>query len=180
MSDRYWPTHTLGAPQGLRPWLRDPGSLTRRIQQRCQRFGVELLPTSTMHLPRDERALLSTCERAPMWRREVLLFADGQPVVFAHSATARCHLRGAWRQLADLGERPLGALLFAHPEVVRLPLHCRALSSHHALYRRAAALLSERPRQLWARRSLFLLHGAPLLVTEVFLPATLDLPHAPL
>lgn len=179
MSDRYWPIHTLGAPQGLSPWLRDPGSLTRRIQLRCRHFGVELLPTGFATLPQDEMALLGVSARQQVWRREVLLLADGQPVVFAHSVTAARHLGGAWQALRALGPRPLGALLFAHPQVVRQPLHCRGLSGRHVLYRRAAALLERPPRVLWARRSLFLMHDAPLLVTEVFLPAILDLSHDP-
>jgi len=36
--------------------------------------------------------------------------------------------------------------------------------------------LSTKPVNLWARRSLFTLHGQSILVTEVFLPAILDLP----
>jgi chorismate--pyruvate lyase len=65
--------------------------------------------------------------------------------------------------------------LFTHPLVQREPLHYKALRSTHPLYRRAAAVLGDPPGKLWARRSLFHLHGAPLLVTEVFLPEILRL-----
>ena len=92
------------------------------------------------------------------------------PVIFAHSVVAPQHLRGAWHALQRLGNHPLGALLFAHPLVERAPLHYKALKPQHALYHRAAAVLDAAPGHLWARRSLFSLHGAPLLVTEVFLP----------
>jgi chorismate-pyruvate lyase len=41
-------------------------------------------------------------------------------------------------------------------------------------------VLSDPPHRLWARRSLFYLGDAPLLVTEVFLPGILQLTaHAP-
>jgi chorismate--pyruvate lyase len=43
------------------------------------------------------------------------------------------------------------------------------------LYKSAVAVLDERPTKLWARRSLFYLRDAPLLVTEVFLPEILTL-----
>jgi chorismate--pyruvate lyase len=117
------------------------------------------------------------------WSREVFLYADDQPVVFAHSALAREHLRGAWSAVRTLGNQPLGALLFAHPLVERKPLQYKALRNTHPLYQRAAALLrggsydtAAQAHCLWARRSLFFLHDAPLLVTEVFLPGILLLP----
>ena len=72
--------------------------------------------------------------------------------------------------MRSLGNKPLGALLFAHPLVERKPLHYKALRGAHMLYQRAAVVLDNPPDRLWARRSLFYLHGAPLLVTEVFLP----------
>jgi chorismate lyase len=37
-------------------------------------------------------------------------------------------------------------------------------------------VLDAPPQKLWARRSLFTLHDAPLLVTEIFLPDILRLP----
>ncbi len=77
--------------------------------------------------------------------------------------------------MSDLGNRSLGSLLFTHPLVIRQPLHYKALRSHHPLYRSAAAVLTDAPDRLWARRSLFYLHDAPLLVTEVFLPEILKL-----
>jgi chorismate--pyruvate lyase len=105
----------------------------------------------------------------------VYLYADDRPVIFAHSVVTHQHLRGAWAEVRSLGSKPLGAMLFAHPLVERKPLHYKALRSRHPLYQRAAALLSDPPNRLWARRSLFHLHGAPLLVTEVFLPEILNL-----
>jgi chorismate--pyruvate lyase len=85
----------------------------------------------------------------------------------------RRSLRGEWRGLGRLGTKPLGAALFANPHVVRKPLQFRKLLPHHALYARAAAGLAQKPACLWARRSVFLLHDAPILVTEVFLPEVL-------
>ena len=42
-------------------------------------------------------------------------------------------------------------------------------------YALPADAIQEPPVSLWARRSLFVLCGSPLLVTEVFLPAILTL-----
>jgi chorismate--pyruvate lyase len=80
--------------------------------------------------------------------------------------------------MRGLGNRSLGTLLFTHPLVKRHSLHFKVLQPHHFLYRSATASLNEPPARLWARRSLFTLRGAPLLVTEVFLPEILKLQHA--
>ncbi len=175
MQDKFWHGAALGCGADLAPWLRDHGSLTQRIQHRCTNFAVRGVRSSLARIAFDEAALLGIAPQQLAWSREVSLYADDQPVVFAHSACAHQHLRGAWSAVRTLGDKPLGALLFAHPLVERKPLHYRALRNTHPLYQRAAAVLSDLPHRLWARRSLFYLHGAPLLVTEVFLPGILKL-----
>ncbi|HEU0219488.1 MAG TPA: chorismate lyase [Gallionella sp.] len=172
-TDLFWRGAALGCETGLVPWLRDRGSLTQRIQQRCACFAVRGVRSGLARIAPDEAALLGVAPQHLAWSREVFLYADGRPVVFAHSACARQHLRGAWSAVRGLGNRPLGALLFAHPLVERRPLHYKALRSAHPLYQRATAVLGDSPGRLWARRSLFYLRGAPLLVTEVFLPEIL-------
>lgn len=174
MPDYFWKTLPHDKA-GYEPWLRDRGSLTLRIQQRCSRFAVRNIRHGLARIARDESALLGLAPRQLAYSREVFLYADGQPVVFAHSACAPQHLRGIWSAVRGLGSRPLGALLFAHPLVERNPLHYKALRSTHPLYQSAVKGLSAQPGRLWARRSLFYLHGAPLLVTEVFLPGILEL-----
>lgn len=168
--DKFWNGAVTGCPAGLAPWLRDHGSLTQRIQQRCTRFAVNGVRSGLARIAPDEAALLGVAPQHLAWSREVFLYADRRPVVFAHSACARRHLRGAWSAVHSLGNKPLGALLFAHPLVERKPLHYKALRNTHPLYQRAITALDNPPGRLWARRSLFYLHGAPLLVTEVFLP----------
>ena len=225
-TDKFWNGAALGCAPDLAPWLRDRGSLTQRIQQRCTRFAVDKVRTGLARIALDESALLGIAPQQLAYSREVFLYADDQPVVFAHSALAPEHLRSAWSAVRTLGNKPLGALLFAHPLVERKPLHYKALRNTHPLYQRAATVLrnhsinsvrgecfsfdpsihrtkrgtsldtasparderkmyrtessdsysgslSDLPPRLWARRSLFYLHDAPLLVTEVFLPGIL-------
>ena len=107
--------------------------------------------------------------------REVTLNSGDRAVVFAHSVLSPQSLRGPWRMLGGLGAKPLGAALFADSRIRRYPLRFRQLNAGHRLYRRAAQMLPRPVSTLCARRSLFVLHDAPLLVTEVFLPAILAL-----
>jgi len=173
--DTFWHGAALGCDAGLSPWLRDRGSLTQRIRERCTHFAVRNVRSGLARIAYDESALLGLGPQQLAYSREVFLLADDRPVVFAHSACAALDLRGAWSALRALGNRPLGALLFALPQVQRQPLHFRALRGTHPLHQRAATVLEVSPARLWARRSLFYLHDAPLLVTEVFLPEILEL-----
>ncbi len=175
MRDDYWKKFLPPSADGFASWLSDHGSLTRRIQQRCTDFRVRNMCSQAAPAACDEVMLLGQPPRQSIYTREVFLYADGIPVVFAHSVVATRHLRGAWHALQNLGSRPLGALLFAHPLVERAPLRFKLLRPRHVLYRRAVAELKAPPGFLWARRSLFMLHGAPLLVTEVFLPDILKI-----
>ncbi len=172
-TDKFWRGHILGCDKALAPWLRNKGSLTQRIQQRCNRFAVRNVYSGLARIALDESTLLGVASQRLAYSRDVFLYADNQPVVFAHSVCATQSLRGAWAAVAGLGNQPLGALLFAHPLVERQPLYYKALRSNHSLHQRATQVLDDLPPELWARRSLFHLQNVPLLVTEVFLPGIL-------
>ena len=159
----------------LHAWLTAPGSLSWRIQERCPAFGVRRLRQERALPYVDEAHLVGVPRGRHALVREVILRCGTQPVVFAHSVTRARHLLGAWRSLQRLGSRPLATLLYDDPRIERRPLAFRKLNARHPLYRRAAQHLPDVPKEIWARRSVFLLRGAPLLVTELFLPAILHL-----
>jgi len=106
-----------------------------------------------------------------VWLREVQLLCDDQSWVYARTVIPATTLAGPARCLLRLGNRPLGAVLFADPTVVRGGVEIACLRSRHRLYRRASLSLTTKPTILWGRRSLFWMGGRPLLVAEVFLPA---------
>ena len=160
-----------------RPWLTYRGSLTRRIVERSGTFRVELVSQRVRFPNDDEYRELGRPAHRLAFVREVLLHADGTPVVMAHSIVGRSDLAGTWRAVRGLGTRPLAALLFADRRVSRDPFEYARLDPRHPLWQRARALLGRDFPTLWARRSRFRLHGRPLLVTEVFLPALGRLPR---
>lgn len=166
----------------LTPWLIDEASLTKRLQQRYQDFNVQLLQVTHASVLEDERALIGVRANQRAFVREVFLLGKGQPVVFAHSVMALKQLRGRWAGLTTLGKQPLGATLFANPNIKRTLLHYRQLMPNNPLYQKAAQYLFKTGQVdiqggLWARRSVFSLkghqHAMRIVVTEVFLPSLL-------
>jgi len=162
----------------IRCWLQDRGSLTRRIQDRCSNFRVQPVFQALARVYGDELDVMGLRQNERAMVREVYLYCCDTPVVFAHSVVSRKNLRGAWRGLSGLGNKSLGTVLFTNPKIKRTPLEFKKVTSGHFLYDRACVRLQTRPPKppkLWARRSLFTLHGQSILVTEVFLPSILDL-----
>lgn len=162
----------LPCPPQLHPWLTDTGSLTARLQAHCQHLTVEVVAEGRSEVDADSTAALQLPIGTSVWSRLVILRADGCAVVLAHSVTDMQHIRGPWSELPTLGNRPLGAMLFAAADVRRSPLFVAQLSSAHPLARQARVASGVGGSDpLWARRSLFWRACAPLQVTEVFLPA---------
>ena len=166
---------TLHLPQDCRlaAWLAADGSLTAHIRRVGHDFAVRRLVQRCMSALPEEAALLRHRQGATV--REVLLMEGDVPLVFAHSVTSHRHTSGPWRTLCGLGSRPLAELLFADRSVIRQPLHYRAVTAVDPLGQRILKALPQSKFPLWARRSAFYKDDAPLLVTEVFLPAILNL-----
>ena len=173
-------------------WLINAGSLTARLQLRYSHFAVKPVAVKYAKPLHDEAVLLYLPAHKTALIREVLLIGNNQPVVFAHSVLPRTSLRGAWNGLGRLGNKPLGTMLFANPKVKRTPLEYKKLPRQHPISMRvsrinnqlqlvysagttpaAAEHMQNSPKALWARRSIFSLNCARILVTEVFLPKLL-------
>jgi chorismate--pyruvate lyase len=169
-----WLTHAVGAGP-YRDWLTRTGSLTRALQARCPAFHVWRVRQELDRPFPDEFAALGLPHGQPSIVREVILNCGQRPLVFAHTVLPCAGMRGPWQALAYLGNRPLGAALFADPRIERYPLQFRRLNRHHPLHLAAARAAGPVPDMLWGRRSLFALQGRPILVTEVFLPEMLRL-----
>lgn len=173
-----WRAHVplLRETARLRPWLCDRGSLTARLRSRCRDFSVRVLSQRLARPHPDEARLLGLRAGELAWLREVVLEADGTAVVYARSVLPRHNLRGGWRLFAGIGNRPLGAALFADPRIARAPLRVLRIGRRDPRHRCAVGGGRLAPEgTLWARRSVFRLRGRALMVCEVFLPAVLAL-----
>lgn len=159
-----------------RCWLTEKGSLTARLQLNYSDFFVKPVSVSYVKPSADETSLLHLPYNAVAQVREVFLYGDGVPLVFAHSVLPRKSLQGQWRNLGRLGNKPLGATLFANPKVKRTPFTYKKLSVQHALFQASTHDMPQKPAYLWARRSVFSLNCASIMVIEVFLPSLIHKP----
>ena len=99
--------------------------------------------------------------------REVILYGNGQPWVFARSVLPQALCE---RDFSELGNRPLGQIIFNDKRFVRKPFELISISADDNFLNR---LNIQSQFSLWGRRSLFHFEQHHLMVAEVFLP------HAP-
>ncbi len=156
-------------PQPIGTWLRASSSLTHRLQRACgPEFAVRVLSQSWGHPLPDEARRLGLAPGRRAFVRRVQLLCGGVPWVFGRTVIPPHALHGRHRRLLRLGARPLGAVLFADPDLRRERAELARLLPAHALYADAGCPAGD---ALWARRRRYRLQGHTLLVTEVFLPA---------
>ena len=158
----------------LKDWLLDPHSLTARLKSHSQQFRVELLGQRIEVCNEGEAvSLIPTGEQVLV--REVLLFCDNKPQVFARSLLPLSSLTGAEQTLANLGTQSLGQVLFNNPSLERQTIEVAQFNTTSEVVKLAKQLdlyqiSNTSVETLWGRRSIFVLEGKPLMVSEVFLP----------
>ncbi len=142
-------------------WLSEAGSLTARLQSTGRAFHLQLIQQTSQQLP---PFLQQRWQTQSGLLREVVLFLDNQPCIYAQSFLPD-HTVSALSPLADLGEVPLGHYIFTQPDLSR--------SSIELAYFPAGLQLPELGPQpgVWGRRSYFTLSRHEMLVQELYLPA---------
>lgn len=155
-------------PAALRSWLLEPGSLTRRLRAECPApFRLELLGQAWATPMRDEAAALGRPARERAMVREVTLCCGDDVMVFARTVIPRASMEQGLGWLGRIGTRPLGDILFADPGTTRGPIEVVHVPRGHFLCGRSRA---PDGTGFWGRRSVFVLRGLPLLISEFFLP----------
>lgn len=168
-----WQRPVISAlPESLSDWLTYPGSLTRQLQDCFNNFSVQLLKHQWRRPLLDEALLLQQPRHQYMLQREVFLQQADMPLVYARTMVPRSTYAVMPQRFDELGNKPLGDMLFTDPAVKRGPISVACLTPNHSLYQFATAATQLTPDVLWARRSCFYLAQHPLLVNEVFLPVT--------
>ncbi len=139
-------------------------------------IDVEVLRQARGPLHEDERGFFDAATEGVV--REVCLKSADQPLLVARTVFTSRRLE-AHPTIVRLGNHALGSLLFADgpPRYsVREYVRIREGAPLWPLVRQCHATC---PGPYWARRTLFELFDAPLLVTEIFLPELLDHPAPP-
>jgi chorismate--pyruvate lyase len=171
-----WHNHInhVHAPKRLRPWLLERGSLTEKLIAHCSTFRVQRLHQRRALCWADDSGAIGVKRMAKVWSRDVLLYCDERPAVYAHTVLPLRFNASQWPLFQSLGNTSLGATLFNDPMVRRGALQFARLTSLHPAAQQAKWAtqndMTFTSDDLFARRSLFFRRGGVMCVTEVFLP----------
>lgn len=175
-------------PGSHKAWLFDASSLTARLVALCGKdFNVRVLSQHWQKLESSEAAAMQISHEQAALVRQVLLCCGDTPLVYARSVIPALTVTGAQRRYANMGRRPLGAMLFADRSMRREPVMVSRLPADHPVLARLRKGFADRPEvildiegdvdssvEIWGRRSVFRVSGKPLLVSEFFLPALFE------
>jgi chorismate--pyruvate lyase len=98
--------------------------------------------------------------------REVILWGDNQPWVFARSIIPQ---RLCESDFVNLNTKPLGQLIFNDKRFKRMPFEVTNICASQAFL---AQLHISSEMDLWGRRSAFTFEDLKMTVSEVFLPSS--------
>jgi len=147
--------------------------MTKRIEKVTgQCVSVDVLRDASGRIYCEERNFLDTVQTTGHVR-EVVLKVGEKALLVARTVYVSRWLRTSMK-LRTLGTRPLGELLFSHGDALWSKREFSRLTPRLPIFRLVESAMLCQTRSSWARRTLFLLDGCPILVTEVFLPALLD------
>ena len=154
----------------LKNWLLNTGSLTERLQSQCKSFHLTLIGQRQAEITLEEFKQVCLPNQALVpeeWQvREVLLWGDNQPWVFARSIIP---LELCESDFVNLNTKPLGQLIFNDKRFKRMPFEVTNMCSSKEFL---AKLHLPSEMALWGRRSAFSFEGLKMTVSEVFLPSS--------
>jgi len=127
-------------------WIRDDQSLTQKLKKRYPDFRVEVHKQEESAIYNHEINQMGNEENFIV--REVSLYGDNQPVVFARSVIPK---NTETDSIMKIGNKPLGEILFTDPNILREPIEITFQNN------------------IWGRRSVFVMNNSRILVSEFFL-----------
>ena len=134
-------------------WLTESGSITSRIKS-FSNFRLKLLRDGPGKLDASEDDLIITNYKENNIR-EVVLYSDEEPFIYAKSILPLETIRLGLGALGNLKENPLGDILFSNPQIKK----------KYMLF----AKFELNKRIFYGRKGIYTVKGYPFSVCEIFL-----------
>ena len=171
-----WHEHRRGSqhhlPEAVQSWIYEAGSLTQRLRDY---YGNAITVSILFHQWRtpflSERLQLHLPQHRYGLTREVMLHTKGKPLLLARTIIPEATIKVAHRNLAHLGTRPLGEVIFSYPDLERIAMDLVLIKP--ATWTEQAQQKAHINQPIWGRRTVYAIHKRPMLVSEFFLPEIL-------
>ncbi|MCD2449172.1 chorismate lyase [Methylicorpusculum oleiharenae] len=162
-------------PDSAQSWIYEPGSITQRLRSYYgDGVKVEILFLEWQAPFLSESRMLRVPTHRYALTREVLLHINGKPLILARTLIPERTLRAARRNLAHLGNRPLGEVIFSYPKLQRLEMDFT--EAEPSVWTEAAIGTAHIGQSVWGRRTIYSIRHRQMLINEFFMPDALLLP----
>ena len=135
-------------------WLLESGPITRRIKN-IGNFYLELINDSVMNVNKEDADFINSSKK-DIRVREVILYCDKHPLVYAKSLLPVETINKGFKPLGSLGKKPLGDILFDKSIFRRDTKVYSAFQGPHS-------------KNYWGRKVKYFANGYPFSVMEIFL-----------
>ena len=104
--------------------------------------------------------------------REVMLHANGKPLILARTIIPASTIKAAKSNLSRLGNRPLGEIIFSYPKLERIAMDVALVKQ--STWTQSAIAEAGIAQPIWGRRTVYAIAHKQMLVSEFFLPEILE------
>ena len=133
-------------------WLNEPGSITSRIKS-SSNFRLKLLRDGPGEVDAvEDDLIISNYEENNI--REVVLYSDKEPFIYAKSILPLETIRLGLGALGNLKENPLGDILFSNPEIKKKYMLFAKFESNKRIF--------------YGRKGIYTVKGYPFSVCDIF------------
>ena len=137
----------------IRSWLLEKGPITKRIKKNGT-FKLHLIQDKLSFVKQEDKDFID-CKSNEIKLREVILFCENEPIVFAQTIIPFETISNGFKKLGNLGNKPLGDILFEK----------NIFTKDKVVY----ALFKNESGIYWGRKAKYLVKGFKFSVMEVFL-----------
>ena len=151
----------------LKYWLLDMKSLSYRIRNIAK---LEIIPVETRgnNIFVNEKKVLGNIKSEHLYLREVLIYADELPIMYARTVIPSKYLRGFWHKIKKLNNKPLADIVFKKKMIIRSNFKFKKPSNNDNFSRKIKMFNLKNTKILATRQSTFKNKSEKALLTEVF------------
>jgi chorismate--pyruvate lyase len=151
----------------LKFWLLDVKSLSYRIRNIAK---LEIIPIETRvsNIFLNEKKVFGHRKSEHLYLREVLIYADKLPIMYARTILPSKYLRGFWHKIKKLNNKPLADIVFERRMIIRSDFKFKKPSINDDFSKRIKMFSLKKIKILATRQSTFKNKNEKVLLTEVF------------
>ncbi len=162
-------------PSHIAPWISYKQSMTSKVRAlNSKTFHFNLRGEHPTAPSVFDQEALDIEEHEKIIIREIEMSHSGARCLYGRTISP-ASLYNSNPDFATLGSSPIGDVLFRTPTRPFTRRCYTELTPSDELYKAATLSLAHKPNSLWARYTLYPVHGKNLLIYEVFFPALLIL-----